>query len=52
MLARVAVNDDSQQAILANCRKSLHAMLPSARAGLIPFQQRLWCPGKPGKNLE
>lgn len=32
MLARVAVNQQSQQAILANCRKSLHAMLPSARA--------------------
>ena len=28
MLARVAINDDSQQAILANCRKTLHAMLP------------------------
>ena len=30
MLARVALSRDSQQAIFANCRKTLHAMLPPA----------------------
>ncbi len=33
MLARVAVNAQAQAAILANCRKTLYAMLPAAAEG-------------------